>query len=336
MKHFCGGFSFEVDSKPSLTRRDSFNAATQQRRTSNTSSTESLQSVSRVNPNQAKIIRNGPRSSDGDISNHLDVLTLNPPPEFAPSTQINEMLHGNKSHHRPPLGRLDSNSSISSMSSTVHEQLRRPPPSYSQSRFSRRQSSLQPQQSLERRGSAPGSNYREDEQLQERHPEQKVENPRYNNTTASASTKVRYVGGLSSPTAVDSDYNSNDVRITLNDDADSNSYWLHTSARNRLNIAASSNYSSKLGIMSNSESTGSYHLNDRFFSRSNRHGAEEYSNGPHLVSSTSAIDVSKGVHHSHHYMPKSPGFSRKPLMRRFIHDGHGEWSDEDEPCTSLV
>ena len=112
--------------------------------------------------------------------------------------------------------------------------------------------------------------------------------------------------------------------------------WLHTSARNRLNIAASSNYSSKLGIMSNSESTGSYHLNDRFFSRSNRHGAEEYSNGPHLVSSTSAIDVSKGVHHSHHYMPKSPGFSRKPLMRRFIHDGHGEWSDEDEPCTSLV
>ena len=346
-------FFVEMDSRPPLSRTPSFNAATRQRKTSTSSSTESSHSVSRVNLCQPSV----GRSVDGELSNHVDHLTFDSTPEFSSSSQINEMLYRYKSNsslppYRPTYERLDSSNSVSSSSSAVTDRDRPPPPSYSESHFSRRESSVTSLTRDARRGSGPGLYYDQGGHVDNRHHDQNCESYAHNNKATSATTKVRYIGGLSSPTQSDSDYNGDDVHntynpppsvMTSNYDDKVTSSWLRASARSRSNIAVAHYNLSKVGIMSNSESTGYYYVKDMVLNRANIAVSSDISDKAHLSTSTSAIyqqePVSGAIPRSHYsgYSPdKSLRLQRNPPVGRFFHDRRGEWVDEDEMCITLV
>ena len=306
--------------KPPSSRRSSFEAATGQRRTSNASSADST--VHSAFPN--KPVTTGSTSSNEELTNHFDPRFAETP-AFASTNMINEMLCRKRTN--PGFQRLDSNSSISSTSSL------RPPPSYSESRFSRRDSSLKPQQ---RRGSAPGMYHNHGDRIEVNGHKPETLN---NNMAPAALTKVRYVGGGSQS---DSDYNS-DVAFSpttaVTPDYDkSPDHWVTTSPRNRANITtARYNYPSKIGIMSNSESTGSYFVSDNL---SKPHAG--HNDKAHLYKSTSALNqtvVSDTLPRSHHssYSIHTPvRTKREPLMNRFFNDGRGNWSADDSTVESLV
>ena len=333
----------DVDSiKPPSSRRSSFEAATGQRRTSNTSSIDStVQSELLAN----KQVTTGSNSSNEEIPNHFDHARFNDTPAFASSNTINEMLYRKKSNlssqsSNSGFHRLDSNSSISSTSSVAQDRLRLPPPSYAESRFSRRDSSQRPLE--RRRGSAPLTYQNQGERVEEKYAGHKTE--ALNNNVASAGlTKVRYVGG-GSPSQSDSDYNSDDVQITcsptriVTSDYDKNTtHWVSTASGNRSNIAtARYNYPSKLGIMSNSESTGSYFVTETKPSARHRDKA-------HLYASTSVLNqpqlLSGTIPRSHYssYSIHTPVLQkRQPLMNRFFKDGRGDWPGDDQTVESLV
>ena len=318
--------------KPPSSRRSSFEAATGQRRTSNASSVDST--AHSTVPN--KPVTSGSTSSTEELTNHFDHPKFNETaPAFASSNMINEMLYKKRSNFTSQSSnhafqRLDSNSSISSTSS-----LRPPPPSYSESRFSRRDSSLRSQ---ERRGSAPGIYHNHGDRIEERLNGHKNE-ALNNNMAPPALTKVRYVGGGSQS---DSDYNSDvafsPTTIVTPDYDESRDHWVSTSSRNRSNITtARYNYPSKCGIMSNSENTGSYFVTDNL---PNPHAGHK--DKAHLYKSTSALNqslVSDTLPRSHHssYSIHTPVLTkRQPLMNRFFNDGRGDWSVDDSTVESLV
>ncbi|XP_028418646.1 uncharacterized protein LOC114544115 [Dendronephthya gigantea] len=314
----------ELDSiKPPSSRRSSFEAATGQRRASNTNSIDNS-----VNPTllSDKTVTSGSTSSNEELASPF-YPRFNETPAFASSTTINEMFYKKRlnvpsqSSNPASLLRLDSSSSISSTSS-----LRPQPPSYSESRFSRRESSLGPHD--RRRGSAPGLYQNNvNRAVVERFGGLKTEILN-NNTgpTYAGSTKVRYIGG-GSPSQSDSDYNSDDVQVThspptiITSDKTAG-HWVSTSSRNRSSITtARYNYPSKLGIMSNSESTGSYFVNDNFIKPHTGHVAKA-----HLYASTSALNqpqlmISGSLPRSHHssYAIHNPVVQkRQPFINRFL------------------
>ena len=326
--------------KPPSSRRSSFEAATGQRRTSNASSTDSSTIQSTVKANNP--VTSGSTSSNEELTNHFDHTRFNETPAFASSNTINEMLARKRPNitsysSSPGFHRLDSNSSISSTSSS-HDRRRPPPPSYSESRFSRRESSSLGQE--RRRGSAPLTyqNYGGREDI---HKTETLNN----NLIPSVSTKVRYVGG-GSPSQSDSDYNSDDVQVTNSPTSlkpseydNKTDRWINTSSRDNSNITtARYNYPSKIGIMSNSESTGSYFVSDHL-KRPNIGHVDK----AHLYASTSALNhvrmVSDTLPRSHHssYSIHTPILQkRQPLMNRFFNDGRSDWSGEEPAVESLV
>ena len=338
----------DVDSiRPPFLRRSSFEAATGGRRTSNASSVDgTVHSALPAN----KPVTTGSTSSNEELTNHFDHLRFNETqtPAFASSTMINEMLYRKRpsvpsQSTAPTFHRLDSNSSISSTSSlAAQDRLRPPPPSYSESRFSRRDSSLRPQE--RRRGSAQGIYQNHGDRVEEIYNGHKTE-ALNNNIAPAGLTKVRYVGG-GSPSQSDSDYNSDDIQVTYSpttvitaDHDKITDHWVSTSSRNRANIAtARYNYPSRLGIMSNSESTGSYFVTENLAKPSAGHKDKA-----HLYASTSALNQTQLASHtlsrSHHssYSIHTPVLQkRQPLMNRFFNDGQGNWSGDDPIVGSLV
>ena len=331
--------------KPQFSRRSSFEAATGQRRTSNTSSIDStVQSELLAN----KQVTTGSNSSTEELSNHFDHLRFNDTPAFASSNMINEMLYRKKSNlsfqsPTPAMHRLDSNSSISSTSSLAQDRLRLPPPSYAESHFSRRDSSQRPLE--RRRGSAPLTYQNQGDRVEDKYYGHKNEALNNNVAPAAGLTKVRYVGGGGSPSQSDSDYNSDDVQVTSSPtrivtsdyDQTSANHWVSTSVRNKSNIATERyNYPSKLGIMSNSESTGSYFVTE---TKPNARRNDK----AHMYASTSALNknqlLSGTISRSHHssYAIHTPVLQkRQPLLNRFFNDGRGDWSGDDQTVESLV
>lgn len=322
-------YNLELDSiKPPSSRRSSFEAATGQRRSSTTNPNSTLLSD--------KIATTGSTSSNEELASPFHPR-FNEVPAFASSTTINEMFYRKRSNlpsqnsNPASFYRLDSNSSISSTLS-----LRPQPPSYSESRFSRRESSLATQD--RRRGSAPGLYQNNvNRAIVERYSGLKTEILNNTAPTSAGSTKVRYLGG-GSPSQSDSDYNSDDVQVTRSPPSiitsDKNAgHWVSTSSRNRSNITtARYNCPSKLGIISNSESTGSYFVSDNFSKPHTGHLAKA-----HLYSSTSALNqprlmVSGTLPRSHHssYAIHNPVVQkRQPLINRFIGDGRIDWSGDE-------
>lgn len=316
--------------KASSSRRSSFEAATGQRRANNSSCIDGMVVQTAIESNKAATSTVS-TSSNEELTEEFDHLTFSETPAFASTTMINEILYRKRTYPSiPVMQRIDSNSSVSSTSSLTQDRLRPPPPSYSESRFSRRDSStLTPRE--RRHGSAAGIYHN---RVENRYNGYKTE-ALNNNTEPASLTKVRYVGG-GSPSQSDSDYNSDDVQVAhspttiIDYDRRNADQWASTTLRERQNNTTSRyNHPRKVGIMSNSENTGSYFITDNL-NKSNSGHIEK----SHLYASTSALNHTRLVantlprSHNSSYSLRTPLLQRRePLMSRFFNDGRGHLVD---------
>lgn len=334
--------------KVSLSRRSSFEAATGQRRPSNDGS---LDSTTTTHGHGDTPFTSGSTSSNEEtgVRVHEKIPSLETP-AFASTSEINKMLYSNRLKHNLTsssalMNRLGSNSSTSSISSVFNDSHRPPPPSYSQSRYSRRdlfQSSTPPLS--RRRGSAPGIFHEYSNRLEQRYNHPPVRNNR-SHAVANV-TKVHYVSSKETPSQSDSDYNSDDVtnnhastmaRISYGNKSGTSSRRTSTSSRPAI-VEARYNDPAALGIMNNSENTGSYFLHDTL-----KTAGSMYKEKARVYTSTLGLNHTsyrpETLPRSSHYSTSSRSSNverRTALMNRFFNDGRGNWSSEGEGCESLV